>query len=173
VSTTVSPTTEAVPAGTWQVDPVHSHVSFEIVHAGVDVFRGGFGDYTASIADGKVDGSVQVASVDVKDEQLNGHLQSPDFFDAQRYPEITFHASSLDRGEITIKGVTRPVDLTTTVSGPSTDPFGRERIGLSVEATIDRTDFGINWNAPNQSGGDYLANDVRLVASFALVRQEA
>ena len=173
MSTTVSPTTEAVPAGTWQVDPVHSHVSFEIVHAGVDVFRGGFGDYTASIADGTVDGSVQVASVDVKDEQLNGHLQSPDFFDAQRYPEITFHASSLDRGEVTIKGVTRPVDLTTTVSGPSTDPFGRERIGLSVEATIDRTDFGINWNAPNQSGGDYLANDVRLVASFALVRQEA
>jgi len=173
VSTIVSPTTEVVPAGTWQADPVHSHVSFEVVHAGVDVFRGSFGDFTASLADGEVEGSVKVSSVDVEDEQLNGHLQSPDFFDAQRFPEITFRAASLDRGELTIKGVTRPVELTTTVSGPSTDPFGRERLGLSVEATIDRTEFGITWNAPNQSGGDYLANEVRLVAGLALVRREA
>jgi polyisoprenoid-binding protein YceI len=173
VSTIVSPTTEVVPAGTWQVDPVHSHVSFEIVHAGVDVFRGSFGDFSASLAGGQVEGSVEVASVDVEDEQLNGHLQSPDFFDAQRFPEITFRASSLDRGEITIKGVTRSVELATTVSGPSTDPFGRERIGLSVETTIDRTEFGITWNAPNQSGGDYLANDVKLIGRLALVRQEA
>ena len=173
MSTIVSPTTEVVPAGTWQADPVHSHVSFEVVHAGVDVFRGSFGDFTASLADGEVEGSVKVSSVDVEDEQLNGHLQSPDFFDAQRFPEITFRAASLDRGELTIKGVTRPVELTTTVSGPSTDPFGRERLGLSVEATIDRTEFGITWNAPNQSGGDYLANEVRLVAGLALVRREA
>jgi len=172
VSTIVSPTTEVVPAGTWQADPVHSHVSFEIVHAGVDVFRGSFEDFSVSIADGTVECSVKVASVDVKDEQLNGHLQSPDFFDAQRFPEITFRADRLDRGEVTIKGVTRPVELKTTLPGPSTDPFGRDRIGLSVEATIDRTEFGITWNAPNQSGGDYLANDVELIARLALVRQE-
>ena len=172
MSTIVSSTTEVVPAGTWQSDPVHSHVSFEIVHAGVDVFRGSFEDFSVSIADGTIEGSVKVASVDVKDEQLNGHLQSPDFFDAQRFPEITFRADRLDRGEVTIKGVTRPVELKTTVSGPVTDPFGRERIGLSVEATIDRTEFGISWNAPNQSGGDYLANDVELIARLALVRQE-
>jgi polyisoprenoid-binding protein YceI len=172
VSTTVSPTKELLPAGTWQADPVHSHVSFELVHAGVDEFRGGFEDFTASIVDGKVEGSVEVASVDVKDEQLNGHLQSPDFFDAQRFPEITFRADSLERGEITIKGVTQPVELTTTVSGPSTDPFGRERIGIGVEAAIDRTDFGITWNAPNQSGGDYLGNEVKLIARLAFVRQE-
>jgi polyisoprenoid-binding protein YceI len=173
VSTIVSPTTEVVPAGSWQADPVHSHVSFEVVHAGVDLFRGRFEDFTVSIADGKVEGSVRVASVDVRDEQLNGHLQSPDFFDAQRYPEITFRAVSLDHGEVTIKGISRPVELTTTVSGPVTDPFGRERIGLSVEATIDRTEFGITWNAPNQSGGDYLANDVKLISRLAFVRQEA
>jgi polyisoprenoid-binding protein YceI len=173
VSTIVSPTAEVVPAGTWRSDPVHSHVSFEVVHAGVDVFRGSFEDFDVSIADGIVEGSVKVASVDVRDEQLNGHLQSPDFFDAQRFPEITFRADRLEWGEITIKGVTRPVELKTALSGPSTDPFGRERIGLSVEATIDRTEFGITWNAPNQSGGDYLANDVVLIARLALVRQEA
>jgi polyisoprenoid-binding protein YceI len=172
LSTTVSPTRELVPVGTWQADPVHSHLSFELVHAGVDVFRGGFDDFTASIADGRVEGSVRVASVDVKDEQLNGHLQSPDFFDAQRYPEITFRADSLERGEVTIRGITQPVELKTTVSGPSTDPFGRERVGIAVEATIDRTRFGITWNAPNQSGGDYLGNEVKLIAKLAFVRQE-
>ena len=173
MSTTVSTTRELVPAGTWQVDPVHSHISFEIVHAGVDVFRGGFDDFTASLVDGKVEGSVEVASVDVKDEQLNGHLQSPDFFDAQRFPEITFRADDFTHGQLTIKGITRPVALATSVSGTSTDPFGRERLGVTVEATIDRTEFDITWNAPNQSGGDYLANEVKLIAQLALVKQEA
>ena len=160
------------PAGTWVADPVHSNVSFEVGYAGVNDFRGGFREFSATLNGSALEGSAKVASVDVKDEQLNGHLQSPDFFDAQRFPEITFRADHLDRGEVTIRGVTRPVELKTTVSGPSTDPFGRERIGLSVEATIDRTEFGITWNAPNQSGGDYLANDVELIARLALVRQE-
>ena len=172
MSTTISPTQELVPAGTWQVDPVHSHVSFEIVHAGVDAFRGGFDDFAVSLVDGKVEGSVSVASVDVKDEQLNGHLQSPDFFDAERFPEISFHADDFVHGELTIKGITRPVELATSVSGTSTDPFGRERLGVTVEATIDRTQFGISWNAPNQSGGDYLANEVKLVGELALVKVE-
>ena len=154
--------------GTWAADPVHSEVSFELVHAGVDTFRGSFRDFTATLEDGVLAGSARVASVDVKDEQLAQHLQSPDFFDAQLHPEIAFRA-----GELTIKGVTRPVELELTFNGPTTDPFGRERLGVTAEATIDRRDFGIAWNAPNQSGGDYLGNDVRLVARLALVRQEA
>jgi polyisoprenoid-binding protein YceI len=165
------------PAGTWSADPVHSDVSFEVVHAGVDVFRGSFGEFSATLTGDALTGSAKVASVDVKDEQLSGHLLAPDFFDAARYPEISFSAAHLERegnaltakGELTIKGVTKPVELTGTISDPSVDPFGNERIGLTLEATIDRTDFGVSWNAPNQSGGDYLANDVKLVAELCVL----
>jgi len=163
----------AVPAGTWQADPVHSHVSFEVTYAGVNTFRGSFKDFTATLADGRLEGSAKVASIDVKDEQLNGHLQTPDFFDAERFPEITFSATELDKGELTIKGVTRPVELTGTVSEPNVDPFGRERVGLRLETTIDRNDFGVSWNAPNQGGGNYLGDDVKLIAELALVKAEA
>jgi polyisoprenoid-binding protein YceI len=167
------------PAGTWSADPVHSDVSFEVVHAGVDVFRGSFGEFSATLTGDTLTGSAKVASVDVKDEQLSGHLLAPDFFDAARYPEIAFSATELQRegnaltakGELTLKGVTQPVELTGTISDPSVDPFGNERVGLSLEATIDRTDFGVSWNAPNQSGGDYLANDVRLIARLALKKE--
>src|SRR6478752_9081442 len=170
------------PAGTWAADPVHSNVSFEVAYAGVNNFRGSFTDFTASLAGDALEGTAKVASVDVKDEQLNGHLQTPDFFDAARYPEIAFRATSLQRldgdrvegsGELTIKGVTQPVKLSGTLSEPATDPFGRERIGLQLETSIDRTQYGVSWNAPNQSGGDYLANDVKLIAELALVRAEA
>jgi polyisoprenoid-binding protein YceI len=169
---TIAPEKDLTQEGTWTTDPVHSNVSFEVAYAGVNTFRGSFRDFTATLADGKLVGSAKVASVDVKDEQLAGHLQSPDFFDAERFPEITFRASDLERGELTIKGVTRPVELTGTISEPNLDPFGRERIGIRVEATVDRTAFGVSWNAPNQGGGNYLGDDVKLTAELALIRQQ-
>ena len=168
------------PAGTWNADPVHSTVGFEVGYSGVSTFRGSFREFEATLDGSGLAGSAKVASVDVKDEQLNGHLQSPDFFDAQRYPEISFKATELSRtdgdhvsakGELTIKGVTHPISLEGTVSPASTtDPFGREKIGLKLETTIDRTEYDINWNAPNQSGGDYLANDVKLVAELVFLK---
>jgi len=168
------------PAGTWSADPVHSTVGFEVGYSGVSTFRGSFRDFEATLDGSSLAGSAKVASVDVKDEQLNGHLQSPDFFDAQRYPEISFKATELSRsgddrvsakGELTIKGVTHPITLEGTVSpAPTTDPFGREKVGLTLRSEIDRTEYGINWNAPNQSGGDYLANDVKLVAELVLIK---
>jgi polyisoprenoid-binding protein YceI len=170
------------PAGTWAADPVHSNVSFEVGYAGVNAFRGGFREFAGVLSGETLEGSATVASVDVKDEQLNGHLQSPDFFDAARFPEITFKATEITRdgtqlranGELTIKGVTKPVELTGTIAdAPATDPFGRERLGLRLETTVDRNEFGVSWNAPNQSGGNYLADDVKLVAELALVKQEA
>jgi polyisoprenoid-binding protein YceI len=175
-------TTQVAPAGTWAVDPVHSHVSFEVAYSGVNAFRGGFNEFSATLDGSSLEGSAKVASVDVKDEQLNGHLQTPDFFDAERNPEITFRATELRRlegdrvegsGELTIKGVTQPIQVSGAVSGPATDPFGRERLGLKLETEIDRTKYGVSWNAPNQSGGDYLANDVKLIAELAFVKAEA
>ena len=183
----IETTTELAPAGTWSADPVHSHVSFEVEYAGVNTFRGGFKDFSVALTGGSepaLAGEAKVASVDVKDENLNGHLQSPEFFDAARFPEITFRATELNRvggdaiegaGELTIKGVTQPIELTGTIAAePVTDPMGRERLGLRLETSIDRTEYGVSWNAPNQTGGgDYVANDVKLIAELALIRQEA
>ncbi|HZS30373.1 MAG TPA: YceI family protein [Gaiellaceae bacterium] len=165
--------TTKIPAGTWSADPVHSHLSFEVAYAGTNTFRGSFREYNATLDNGVLEGVAKVASVDVKDEQLNGHLQTPDFFDAERFPEITFRTSDLETGELTIKGVTRPVGVTATVSEPNTDPFGRERVGIALEATVDRNEFGVSWNAPNQGGGNYLGDDVTIKADLALVRQES
>jgi polyisoprenoid-binding protein YceI len=166
-------TSKTAPAGSWTADPVHSNVSFEIDYAGTNIFRGGFHEYAAGLHDGVLEGSAKVASVDVKDEQLNGHLQTPDFFDADRFPEITFRTSDLEHGELTIKGVTRPVAITASVSEPNVDPFGRERVGITLEAKVDRNEYGISWNAPNQGGGNYLGDDVTIKADLALVRQES
>jgi polyisoprenoid-binding protein YceI len=171
MSTITTPKT--APAGTWSADPVHSHVSFEVAYAGTNVFRGSFRDYSATLRDGVLEGAAQVASVDVKDEQLNGHLLTPDFFDAERFPEISFRTSDLEHGELTIKGVTRPVAISASVSEPNVDPFGRERVGIALEATVDRNEFGVSWNAPNQGGGNYLGDDVTIKADLALVRQES
>jgi polyisoprenoid-binding protein YceI len=182
----VESTTTLAPAGIWNADPVHSDVSFEVAYAGVNTFRGSFTDFRAALTGGEqpaLEGAATVASVDVKDAQLNDHLQTPDFFDAQRFPEIGFRASELralgggrveGSGELTIKGVTRPIELTGAIAAvPSVDPFGRERLGLRLEATVDRTDFGVSWNAPNQGGGEYLGTEVRLIAELALVRADA
>jgi polyisoprenoid-binding protein YceI len=181
---TLETTTTLAPAGTtWAADPVHSNVAFEVEYAGVSTFRGSFRDFEATLEGSSLAGAARVASVDVKDEQLAGHLQSPDFFDAERYPEIAFRAEalSLDEtgavagpGELTIKGVTKPVELRGRLaSAPSVDPFGRERLGLTLETSIDRNDFGVAWNAPNQSGGNYLGDEVTLKADLTFVRQEA
>ena len=180
---TIESTKQLAPAGTWTADPVHSNVSFEVVYAGVNTFRGSFGEFSATLTGDELEGSAKVASLDVKDEQLNGHLQTPDFFDSERYPEITFKATELHRlddnrvegkGELTIKGTTQPINVTGAVAAaPATDPFGRERLGLRLETSIDRTQYGVSWNMPNQSGGDYVANDVQLIAELAFVKAEA
>jgi polyisoprenoid-binding protein YceI len=180
---TMESTTTLAPAGTkWAADPVHSNVSFEVEYAGVSNFRGSFRDFDATLEGSTLAGSARVASVDVKDEQLSGHLQSPDFFDAERHPEISFRAEELKladdgtvtgAGELAIKGVTKPVELKGRLaSAPSVDPFGRERLGLTLETSVDRTDFGVAWNAPNQSGGNYLGDEVTLKADLTFLKQE-
>ena len=167
--------TQAVPAGTWSVDKVHSNVGFAIDYM-AGTFTGTFSDIDASLVDGELKGSAQVASVQVKDPNLEAHLQSPDFFDAERNPELTFAAKSIDRsgdelkidGEITIKGHTEPVEITGVVTDPFADPFGGTRIGLKLEATVDRDKFGISWNNPLPSGEPALSNEVTIIADLQL-----
>ena len=173
-----STTATAVPSGTWGLDPVHSSIGFAITHNTVLTFRGTFADFDAKLADGRIEGSAQVASVVVDDENLAGHLQTPDFFDAEQFPVLRFASSAITRegerlslaGELTIKGVTVPVELTGTISGPVTDAYGNERIGLDLETTINRHDFGVSWNADLPNGASILADDVVITADLALVQ---
>ena len=179
--TTTATETSIAPAGTWQLDPVHSQVGFEIAYLS-GTFKGQFREFDGKlVADGDeatLEGTVQVASVDVKDENLAAHLQSPDFFDAERFPTIRFVAEDVDLdsesvvvpGEITIKGVTKPVEVTGTLSEPITDAYGNERLGLKLSARVDRTEFGVDWNAPLPTGDPALANDVTIVAELQLVK---
>jgi polyisoprenoid-binding protein YceI len=176
-----SQTLTIAPAGTWELDAVHSAVGFEVEYLG-GTFKGGFREIDATLVVGddsiSLDGSAKVASVDVKDDNLAGHLQSPDFFDAERYPEIRFTAKdvSLDgetvkvEGDLTIKGTTHAADVTGTVTSPLTDPYGRERIGLKLDTRVDRTQFGVNWNNPLPNGEPALANDVTVVAELFFVK---
>jgi polyisoprenoid-binding protein YceI len=169
------------PTGTWEADRSHSAVSFEIEHSGISTFRGGFGDYDASLSGGErpsLEGSARVASAVVQDENLAGHLQSPDFFDAEQHPQITFSASGLTvdgerltvRGELAIKGVTRELEATGTIAGPAIGIDGQERVGISLETVINRHDFGVSWNAALPGGGNVLADDVTLSVDLELVR---
>ncbi len=169
---------QAVPAGTWAADKVHSDIAFAVDYM-AGTFTGSFSDFDAEVSDGVLRGSVRVASIQVKDPNLEAHLQAPDFFDAERNPELTFESRNLDRqgdqltvdGEITIKGHTEPVEITGTIGDPINDPYGGERFGLKLEAKIDRTKFGINWNNPLPNGDPALSNEVRLIADLQLSKQ--
>ena len=171
-------TTQAVPTGTWTLDKVHSNVGFAVDYM-AGTFTGSFSDFDASLTDGVLKGSAKVASVQVKDPNLEGHLQSPDFFDAERYPELTFESKSIERdgdqlkisGEITIKGHTEPTEITGVINGPLADPYGGERIGLKLEAKVDRDKFGVSWNNPLPSGEPALSNDVTIIADLQLSKQ--
>lgn len=179
---TITQTKAQLPTGTWQVDPVHSHVGFAVDYL-AGTFRGTFSPVEATLTVGE-DGSVELAgsaraeNVRVQDENLTAHLLTPDFFDAERAPEITFGASAIRRagnevvidGELTIKGNAQPVALTGTITEPVKDAYGNDRIGLKLETTIDRTQFGLNWNLPLPNGEPALANDVTLSADLYLVK---
>jgi polyisoprenoid-binding protein YceI len=174
MSTTIDQTTTVAPAGTWQADPIHSSVGFEVKYLGVATFTGDLTDFEASLDNGALAGKARVASVEVKDDSLKAHLQAPDFFDAERHPEVSFSGTATGEGifagEITIKGVTKPATLEGTITGPITDPYGNERYGLSLKTVVDRTQFGLNWNNPLPGGGFALANDVTLKAELSLVK---
>ena len=177
----MSNTATPVLIGTWQLDPVHSGVDFEVAYL-AGTFKGKFREIAAQLGvegeQARLEGTAKVSSVDVRDENLSAHLQSPDFFDAERYPELQFTAEGIDlgrsevaaRGEITIKGVTQPVDVTGTISSPMADPYGTERIGLQLTAVVDRTAFGVSWNNPLPSGEPSLANEVRVVTDLQFVK---
>ena len=167
-----------LPTGAWTLDPVHSTIGFELPYL-AGIFRGQFRDVDAKLNADSLSGSARVASIDVKDENLVAHLQSPEFFDAERHPELTFVSNSIERtgdelvvsGDITIRGTTKPVELTGTIAGPFTDAYDRERLNVKLETTVDRTDFGLNWNMPLPNGEPALQHEVKIVAELFFVQE--
>jgi polyisoprenoid-binding protein YceI len=172
----------AIPAGAYTSDPVHSSTGFAVKHM-LATFRGSFAAFDATLTvdeDGRTRlvGSVPVDTVVVKDENLAAHLQSPEFFDAEQYPRITFESTDIAidgpvvtvTGDLTLKGHTERVTAQGSVVGPIEDPYGNTRLGLQLETVVDRTKFGLNWNAPMPKGGFMLANDVTLSVDLELVQ---
>jgi polyisoprenoid-binding protein YceI len=178
--------TPVAPAGTWALDKVHSSASFAVKHMVVATFRGRFEDFDVTLTadengEAKLEGTVDARSIVVKDENLAGHLQSPEFFDTERTPNIAYVSKAIRRtgdevvvdGELTIKGHTHPVEARGTITDPHVGLGDVEKIGLELEAVIDRTQFGLEWNAPLPKGGFALANDVKLIVELELAKVEA
>jgi polyisoprenoid-binding protein YceI len=174
----ITPETDTLPAGTWTVDRVHSYVGFAVDYM-AGTFVGSFVSVDARLSNGVLDGGVNIGDVQVQDAHLEAHLQAPEFFDAEHHPKLTFESISValegDRvaidGEITIKGHTEPVAITGTFIAPFLDPFGNTRFGLGLEATIDRTAFGVRWNNPLANGMPALSHEVTIIANLQFVRQ--
>ena len=169
--------------GTWKADPIHSTLDFALRHMVVSTYRGQLREFDATLSadDGglRLDGAGPVRSIDVRDGNLAAHLLAPDFFDAERHPEIRLASRAVELegdaitivADLTIRGLTRQVTLTGSLAGPVDDPFGATRVGIDLETTIDRREFGLDWNLPLPGGGVALGQEVRISAQLELVRE--
>jgi polyisoprenoid-binding protein YceI len=174
---------QSIPTGVYTVDPAHSNVGFEVRHMGIATVRGHFGTFAGSIdASGdtpRLQGTVDVSTIDTGDANRDGHLKAPDFFDVATHPQIAFNGTTTQAadggtvtltGEITIKGITQPLELTGELAENGEDPWGNERIGLELTGSIDRREFDLKWNQTLPNGNLLVANDVKLVVSVSAVK---
>jgi polyisoprenoid-binding protein YceI len=168
-------------SGTYNADPIHSSFGFAVKYQNVSIFRGTLDEVAATLVDGRLEGTAKVESISIRTpEQFRAHVLGDDFFDAANHSEVKFTSSQLElsddgkatvAGELTIKGIAKPVTATGKWTPPSADAFGNQRAHLHLEAVIDRTDWGINWNMALPTGGNVLANDITLTVELALVEQ--
>lgn len=166
--------------GTYVVDALHSHAGFEVEHAGLSVFRGAFAPIDARLTAGDdgltLSGAVRVNAISVDDENIRPHLLSPEFFDAERNPEITFESTGIEgsaddltvTGDLSMAGISLPVAAKGHLRGPVEAPGGGTKVALHLEAAIDRTRFGMNWQMEMPGGRPALANEVRLIVDLEL-----
>ena len=175
------------PAGIWEVDPAHSNVEFVVRHMFTKM-RGRFGQFTGTIElgenleDARAEGSIAAASLDTANADRDAHLRSPDFFDVESFPELVFRSTGLRPGgdgelaldgELTIKGVTRPVTLDVEFTGWAADPFGGERAGFSARTEIDREDYGLAWNVALETGGVLVGRKIKIELEIEAVRRQS
>ena len=183
MTTTTAPATLT---GTYAIDPTHSHIGFVARHAMVTKVRGSFSDFEGSgyfdaenPENSRLALSIQAASIDTRNADRDGHLKSNDFFDMENHPHITFTSTAVEQlvtdsyrvtGDLTIKGVTKPVAVDFDYTGTAVDPFGNTRIGLEGKTTINRKDWGVNWNAALEAGGVLVSEKVALEFEVSAIR---
>lgn len=171
----------------WVLDPAHSEVQFKVKHMMISTVSGEFMKFDASLetegddfSQSKVTFSADTDSINTKNEQRDGHMMSPDFFDAPGYPQITFASEKLEQkddgnfeltGNLTIKGVSKPVVLKVLNNGVINDPYGKQRTGFEVSGKINRKDFGLTWHQLTEAGGLVVSDEVRLFANVEFVKQ--
>jgi polyisoprenoid-binding protein YceI len=186
-ATAVAEETVSVPAGTWDIDAIHSTIGFEVKHLGISTFRGRFNGYSGILEASengleKVSGEIDAASVDVNDPQLAGHLATEDFFHTEAHPKLRFTSTAVEAagegsyrvtGDLEIRGVSKPLELVARVDGVGVDPADNDRISLVAEGVVDRTAYGINWNSTLANGALALGEKVRLVLSVEAVRRSS
>jgi polyisoprenoid-binding protein YceI len=184
----MSATLTTIPTGSFTVDPSHSRIGFVARHAMVTKVRGSFNEFEGS---GSFDAenpaasdlqlTIKAASIDTRNADRDGHLRSNDFFDMDTYPEITFASTAVEQldaesyrvtGDLTIKGVTKPVTVDFEYTGTAVDPFGNQRIGLEGKTTVNRKDWGVNWNAALEAGGVLVSEKVTLEFDVSAIRTD-
>jgi polyisoprenoid-binding protein YceI len=176
--------TTPLPTGTWQVDPIHSSVEFHVKHLGIATVKGQFkvfeGTLTVDENGARASGTVDVASVDTREPQRDDHLRSADFFEVESFPQIAFQSTAIRAlddeqfeidADLTIHGVTRSVTLKAVFEGTETDPQGNERVGVSAAAQINRSDYGMKFNAALGSGNVVVSDKVKILVDVSAVKQ--
>lgn len=169
----------------WNLDPTHSELQFKVKHLMITNVTGSFTDFSVEaesdddkFSNPKVSFKAKVASINTANEQRDGHLKSADFFDAEKYPEIRFVSTGVANndgetfdltGDLTIKDVTKPVTLKVEFGGVAKDPWGNVKAGFTINGKINRTNFGLTWNAPIETGGVLVSEEVRIAAEIQLV----
>lgn len=174
-----------LPAGTWAIDTAHTKIGFAVKHMGVSTVRGEFHDYDGALevdenGELRAHGRVRAASVNTNQEQRDAHLRSADFFDVENHPDLEFESTGIERvddesykitGELTINGVTNPIELDAEIGGIETGPEGELRTGLEVTGQLSRKDYGMRFNAALGSGNAVVADKVKLVLDVEAIRQ--
>lgn len=171
----------------WKIDPTHSEVEFKIRHLMITNVTGYFGKYDATVessnddfTDAKINFEADVTSISTKNEQRDQHLQAEDFFHAAQYPKITFVSTGVTKinseeykvaGNLTIRGISKPVELVVEFSGIVKDPYGQTKAGFEIKGKINRKDYGLTYDAVTETGGVLLSDEVKLQAGVQLVKQ--
>lgn len=178
--------TTTIPAGTWNADPAHSKVGFAVKHMGIANVRGEFTEYTGTLEVGddlesaRAYGTVKVGSITTSEDQRDAHLRSPDFFDAEQFPELSFESTKIEAlddeeyritGNLTIRGITNEVVLHADLEGTDTDPWGNERLALEITGQLSRGDYGMKFNQALGSGNLLVGDKVSLLIDVSAVKQ--
>jgi polyisoprenoid-binding protein YceI len=182
-------TAPATLTGTYTIDPTHSRIGFVARHAMVTKVRGSFNEFAGSgyfdaedPASSRLELTIEAASIDTRNADRDGHLKSNDFFDMERYPQISFASTAVEQldaetyrvtGDLTIKGVTKPVSVDFEYTGTAVDPYGNTRIGLEGSTSVNRKDWGVNWNAALEAGGVLVSEKVTLEFEVSAIRTDA